>query len=369
MQSSEPFRKLIPEIIGPFQLIREIGSGGHGVVFLAERSAQFTQKVAIKVFFPELAPAGGSLSNASEPVSPVDLRHPGIIGRLDSGVTATGLRYLVMEYVEGESLDSYCDRVRLSIAQRIEVLCRVLDALEYAHRRLVIHADLKPDNIRVTSDGRPRLLDFGTSRLAIETPRNRPGYGNAKTQSEISQHTPLYASPEQRRGERLTIASDLYSMGLILRLLLADIKPVPLAISPGDGAMIAESSISTSKMLAGLDRGTAEQVARNRCTTPESLRKILRPDVDAVIERALQINPADRYETAQEMRDELKRFRLGYPLRTRPVGIVGRAYKWTLWNTLAAGLISVLLLAACLGCVLFTVEPIILSSQISLKRN
>lgn len=349
MELSDPFRKLIPEIIGPFRLVREIGAGAHGVVFLAERSAQFSQRVAIKIFFPELNPVGGSSLELPEAVSLSELKHPGIVRLLDSGVTTSGLRYLVMEYVEGGPIDTYCDEARLSVMQRIEVLCSVLDALEYAHRRLVIHADLKPDNIRVTADGRARLLDFGTAGLVTELQSNQSDDGSLETLPENSEHTPLYASPEQRRGERLTIASDLFSMGLILRLILAGVKPGASAIPLREGAEAEDMFVPASKMLAGLDRITIGQIAQNRRVTPETLRKSLGPDIDAIIERALQINPADRYESAQEMKDELERFRLGYPLRTRPIGSVGRVYKWALRNRAAASLAAVLLLVICLS--------------------
>lgn len=349
MEASEPFRKLIPEIIEPFRLVREIGSGGNGVVFLAERREQFAQRVAIKIFFPELFPASGLSLDIAGAAPFSELKHPGIVGLLDSGITGGGLRYLVMEYVEGDPLDVHCDKNRLSISQRIEVLCSVLEALEYAHQRLVIHADLKPDNIRVTPDGRPRLLDFGTSKPVTGIVSNRLGAPDAEAPSEISEHTPLYASPEQRRGERLTIASDLYSMGLILGRLLTGAEPVPAAIFPEEGTRTAESFVSASRMLAGLDREIVGQIARNRSTTPEALRRSLGPDVDAIMERALQTDPAGRYESAQEMRNELERFRLGYPLRTRPIGRLSRVYKWALRNRLAAGFACIFLLAVCLS--------------------
>lgn len=349
MEFSEPFRQLIPEIIGPFRLVREVGAGGNGLVFLAERISQFTQKVAVKVLFPELFPDDGSALVNSEFATLYELKHPGIVGILDSGTTSGGLRYLVMEYVDGDTIETHCDERRLSIAQRIEVLCEVMDALEYAHRRLVIHGDLKPDNIRMTSSGRARLLDFGTSTLLPETPSNQLDAKGPKASPEISRHTPLFASPEQRRGERLTIASDLYSLGLILRQILTGLKPAPSPIPSEKGVDASEPRIPASRMLAALDRETCGGIARNRSNTPESLRKTLGPDLDAIIERCLQVNPADRYESSQEVRDELKRFMMGYPLRTRHVGRCRRIYKWALRNRLAAGFTGILLFAVCLS--------------------
>ncbi len=280
----------MPQTLGPFRLLRELGAGGMGRVFLAERIEGFSQQVAIKVLYPHLFPEIAEEATEREGRVLATLNHPGIVRMLDICTTESGLRALVMEYVEGVPLDAYCDRNALGVRQRVELLVQVLESVEYAHRHLVIHADLKPENILVTAEGQTRLLDFGVATAVTELGANADPAGD---------FTAIFASPEQRGGERLTVGSDLYSLGLVARKILE----------------------------------------------PQSAG-----DLAAIIGKAVEPNPADRFQSAQEMLEEFKRYLLGYPTLTRPVGLWTRAKKWVLRNRLSAavgvGLILVLILSA-----------------------
>jgi serine/threonine protein kinase len=191
-----------PGIIGPFRLVRSLGVGSTGEVYLAERIESFPQRVAIKVL-----PAGAQVaSDALEADILVALDHPYIVKLIDRGRLPGPLRYLVMEYVDGTPIDVHCERHGCSTRQRVQLLIKVLGALAHAHRHLVIHADLKPPNILVTAEGEPKLLDFGAAQW--------------RAHGRTEGWTPLFASPEQISGARLTAASDVYSVGVIARGLL-----------------------------------------------------------------------------------------------------------------------------------------------------
>ena len=192
------------DIIGPFRLVRSLGHGSTGEVFLAERMESFPQRVAIKLI-DEPGPDGGPAHEANILIA---LDHPHIVKLLDRGQLAHGPRYLVMEYVEGEPIDAYCRRHASTLRERVTLLIKLAEALSHAHRHLVIHADLKPPNILVGAGGEPTLLDFGVAQWL-----GRDGPASL---------TPAFASPEQLSGRRLTAASDVYSLGLVARALLPE---------------------------------------------------------------------------------------------------------------------------------------------------
>lgn len=202
-------------LIGPFRLVRSLGRGSTGEVFLAERIETFPQRVAIKVLAApgESRDAAGMLDH--EAAILVALDHPCIVKLIDRGVLTDGRRFIVMEYIDGEPIDAYCERHSSSTEERARLLMTVMDALAYSHRHLIIHSDLKPSNILVTPGGKPKLLDFG---IAQYQGRDGPtGY------------TPLFASPEQNAGGTLTAASDVYSLGVIAKDLLGKVRDKDLA--------------------------------------------------------------------------------------------------------------------------------------------
>lgn len=278
----------IPQAVGPFRVIRVLGQGGAGVVCLGEREEHFSQRVAIK--FLNLVPSSGDAPRLDlEEQVLTALDHPGIVRLLDKGQTSAGLRYLVMEYVEGAPLDEYCDGRRLSLASRIGLLIQVLDAIAYAHRHFVIHADIKPANILVTAEGQPRLLDFGTAAMSAQkqqTDDERP---------VPLRFTPAFASPEQRRGERIAPASDIYSL-----------------------AMVA------SVVLAGKEAHTG--------------------DLESILRKGLRPEPDKRYLSADEFAGDLRAFLECRPVSARHGSRMYQLQKWMLRHRLAAS-VSALLLA------------------------
>ncbi len=330
MESPKPNRVEIPETIGPFRIVRVLGEGGMGVVYLAERIEQFSQQVAIKILHPSLFPKAAEPSIVREGQLLAVLDHPGIVRMLDLGESAAGSRFIVMEYVDGLPLDAFCDLHHLSLRSRIEILIDVLEAVEYAHRHLVVHADLKPANILVNADGTPRLLDFGVATFLTASGAQQPITGQA-----LDQYTALYASPEQRAGERLTVASDIYSLGLIAQSVILGIPPELLPIAALQTQSPHLSANAIAKKLGSLDKQTLQEIAERRSTTVGKLSTV-HGDIESILAKALQVKPDERFQSVQEMHDEFRRYLLGYPIQTRPTGRLMGAKKWVLRNKLAA---------------------------------
>jgi eukaryotic-like serine/threonine-protein kinase len=208
--------------IGPYAVLREIGHGGMGTVYLAARADRaFHKQVALKVVRAEAGSEEVLRRFQQECEILATLDHPNFARLLDGGSTLEGLPYFVMEYVAGEPIDTYCDRHKLNVAQRLELFRSVCAAVEYAHRKGIAHRDLKPGNILVTAEGTPKLLDFGIAKILRDS-ENQTVY---LTRSGLHLMTPEYASPEQVRGERITALTDVYSLGIILYELLTGHRP------------------------------------------------------------------------------------------------------------------------------------------------
>jgi serine/threonine protein kinase len=357
MQPSAPFDSTIPnpeqpDSIGPFRVLRPLGAGGMGSVYLCERMEQFTQQVAIKVLHPHLFPAAADARLEHEGRMLAALEHPGVVRLLDLSATVDGLRYVVMDYVDGMPIDLYCDQHRLPINSRISILLDVCEAVEHAHRHFVVHSDLKPENILVTVEGKPRLLDFGVATILSGLGASQP-----HPSASEGEYTALYASPEQRSGDRLTVASDVYSLGLIAQSVLTGLQPQPLPIGVLHSNSPIAASAGASKRLRDLDHGSIERIAAARVTPPSALLAALQGDLGAILSKALHLDPKERFQSAQELHDELKRTLHGYPIQTRPAGWTVRTWKWMLRNRLAASLGCVLLLV-----VLFSILGVIRQS-------
>lgn len=210
--------------IGAYRVLRELGHGGMGTVFLAERDDEhYRQQVAIKVINPGLGDETIRRRFRNEMQILADLNHPNIARLLDGGETADGVPYLVMEYVEGSPINRYCDEHNLSTELRLRLFCTACAAVQYAHQRLVIHRDIKPGNILVTSEGLPKLVDFGIAKL-LDRERSVPD----ATATAMPFMTPEYASPEQVNGLSVTTATDVYSLGVVLYELLSGKLPYRL---------------------------------------------------------------------------------------------------------------------------------------------
>ena len=220
----DPRDALVGARIGPYRIVREIGRGGMGTVYLAERDDhEYRKQVAIKLIRGDVDSAVILARFRRERQILAELDHPNIARLLDGGTTADGISYFVMEHVEGLSIDAHCESRKLAIDDRLKLVRIVCSAVSAAHGRLVIHRDLKPDNILVTGDGAPKLLDFGIAKLLMPPP------GSIRTVTGGRLMTPEYASPEQWRGDSVTEASDIYSLGVVLYHLLTGRGPYRVA--------------------------------------------------------------------------------------------------------------------------------------------
>jgi eukaryotic-like serine/threonine-protein kinase len=308
------------ERIGAYRVVRTVGRGGMATVYLAERAdGQFEQAVALKVLDVSRDFESLSARFAQERRILAKLEHPNIARLIDSGATRSGQPYVVMEYVDGEPVDQYCDRQRLSIEQRIRLFMHVASAVQYAHGHLIVHRDIKPSNILVTTSGEPKLLDFGIAKLL--------GADDAApvTRSAVHPMTPEYASPEQVRGELLTTASDVYQLGYLLYHLLTGRSPYACDrrnvaavihaicdVEPG-----RPSALVTGPHDPGKVANRVDEVSVGRATTIERLRRRLAGDLDNILMMALSKDPARRYPSASHFRDDLRRHLEGLPVTAR----------------------------------------------------
>ncbi|HEY7510017.1 MAG TPA: serine/threonine-protein kinase, partial [Vicinamibacteria bacterium] len=354
----------VPEIpparIGPYRVVRELGRGGMGAVYLAERDEpELRRSVAIKVVRHGMDSAFVVGRFRTERQILAGLEHPGIARLYDGGATEEGLPYFVMECVDGQDLLTYSDARRLSITERLRLFLRVCEAVQYAHQNLVVHRDLKPSNVLVTAEGDPKLLDFGIAKV-LNPPAAESG---DETASVVRLMTPGYASPEQVRGERVTTASDVYSLGVILYELLSGHKPyrtgsrepaeVERAVLAHDAPSPSAAAARTEKVAARDGRGTAiitpAEVAARRQTAPGHLRRRLRGDLDTVVLKALRPDPAQRYVSAAAMADDIRRHLDGFPVRARPDGRSYRMAKFLRRHRLGASMAAVVAVALVAG--------------------
>jgi len=334
--------------VGPYRILEEIARGGMGIVYRAERAdGAFERQVAIKVMRPELAGAalGGRFAEERRILAAVD--HPGIARLLDGGATPDGRLYLVLELVEGRLLDRWA--AEQPLGERLRLFVEVCDAVEHAHRRLVLHRDLKPANILVTAAGQPRLLDFGIARL-LGAPQE-PG---ALTRLGLRPLTPEYASPEQLRGEPLTTASDVYSLGVVLFELLTGRRPLELdpGTSPEERARRIESGPGARPSAALRRTGAAPAFPARR----------LEGDLDAIVGRALAADPDRRYPSAAALAADLERHRAGRPVEARPPALAERAALFVRRHR-AAVAASALLAAVLAGATLFSLRQARLAAR------
>jgi eukaryotic-like serine/threonine-protein kinase len=329
----------LPTSVGPFRIVAALGGGGMGEVYLGERVELFSQRVAIKVLHPARSVDNESVSAMREAAILVSLDHSNIVRLLDRGVSDGGLLYIVMEYVEGAAIDAFCDERRLSVRDRILLLMQVMDAMSYAHRHLVVHSDLKPANILVTSAGEVKLLDFGVATL-LKNAKERPAEGVAS-----ASFTPLFASPEQRDGGRITVASDVYSLGVVAHLLLTGLSPVQVQHSS------LQVRRSASQLVRELDSGTLRKAASGRFTTPNAFVAELTGDLEAVLMKAIQPEPEDRYPSVDAFRADLKCYLDGRLVAARAENRADRMNKWVRRHRLAAAMSLLFLCAVVLSSV------------------
>ena len=294
--------------IGPYRIVRELGRGGMGTVFLGERAdAQFEMRVAIKLIKRGMASDAVLQRFRHERQILAGLEHPNIARLLDGGTSAEGLPYFVMEYVDGLPVDDYCRTHHLSIDERLQIFGHICAAVIYAHQHLVVHRDIKPSNILVTADGVPKLLDFGIAKL-VETADEAASVVTAFGSQAM---TPQYASPEQLRGERVTTVSDVYALGVLLFELLTGERPYDVKGASADGAReIVARAEATKASAAAARRGDGALAAR------------LRGDLDAIVLTAMRLDPAERYGSVALLAEDIRRHTTARP-------VIARGDSWT----------------------------------------
>lgn len=322
--------------IGPYRIVREIGRGGMGAVYLAARADEVFEKlVAIKIIRRGLDTDEVIQRFHSERKILATLDHPNITRLLDGGTTEDGLPYFVMEYIEGETIDQYCDARRLNVTERLKLFQGVCAAVRYAHQNLVIHRDLKPGNVIVTKEGIPRLLDFGIAKLLLE------GASPQATVTRTRPLTPEYASPEQVRGEPITTASDVYSLGVLLYRLLTGRRPYrsPLSSTTEIEAEICHqvpekpslAVVRADSLAPGEAAETGATPHSGRPTLegrPNKLRRRLTGDLDNIILMALRKEPQRRYASVEQLSLDITRHLENLPVMARPDSAGYRAAKF-----------------------------------------
>lgn len=304
------------QMIGPYRVERLLGSGGMGMVYLAERAdQQFDQQVAIKLGRHRLVDPETVLRLRNERQILADLDHPNIARLFDGGTTDDGVPYLVMEHIDGIRIDEYCDTHRLSINERLQLFQTICSAVHYAHQNLIIHRDIKASNILVASDGNPKLLDFGIAKLIDSAGEASDGL----TREGAVIMTPANATPEQILGKAVTTATDVYALGLLLHGMLSGFRPYQTEdLSPSEFANVIcnqditrpslrlkQESLLTRRAKASDIVQTAEQIARDRSTTANRLQRQLRGDLDTIILNALRKEPERRYRSVSAFADDI----------------------------------------------------------------
>lgn len=332
--------------IGPWRIVEKVGRGGMASVYLAERAdGEWRQQVALKLLHKGLDTEHVLRRFRKERQILSSLDHPGVARFLGGGSTEAGLPYLVMEYVDGIPLPEYCDREGLGLDERLRLFCEVGRVVHAAHRQLVVHRDVKPSNVLIDGQGRVRLLDFGIAKLLLPE-------GHALTQVEHRAVTPAYASPEQVGEGRITTASDVYQMGMLLCEVLVGRRPYEVrSVTPaGVVRAIMESVPALPSSLV-----TPEAAARLGLG-PVQLTRQLKGDLDSIILQALEKVPEDRYESAASMVEDIQRFLRKEPVSAR-AGTTGyRAMKFIGRHRVGVAMAAVMAAILTLSATLFAVQ-------------
>ncbi len=299
--------------VGAYQIVEEIGHGGMGEVYRAFRAdGHYSKEVAVKMVRGGADSASVQERFRNERQILASLDHPNIARLLDGGTTDDGVPYLVMELVEGMRIDTYCEKHRLTIPERLQLFRQVCSAVQYAHQHLVIHRDLKPSNILVTEDGVPKLLDFGIAKLLDEAAAG----GGEFTLTGFQLLTPQYASPEQVRGESITTASDVYSLGVVLYELLTGHSPYQghCADPPGTARAVCEVTPPrpSTAVLAAASGAGADHLG-----LPEKRAKQLQGDLDNIVLMALRKEPQRRYLSVEQLAEDIRRNLENLPVAAR----------------------------------------------------
>jgi serine/threonine-protein kinase len=335
--------------LGPWRLVRELGRGGMGVVYLAERDDhEFQQRVAIKRLHRGLETAEILARFQTERQILARLSHPSIAHLFDGGTDGDGRPYFVMELVEGRPIDEYCgeycEAEGLPVRARLELFLEVLGAVREAHQNLIVHRDLKPSNVLVTAEGRPKLLDFGVAKILDPLAQEIPGNVDATSPGSVRPMTLAYASPEQVQGRPVTTGTDVYALGVLLYRLLTGRHPYPV-----EGKTVQE-----------VERLILEhRPERPSLVAPRNLARELRGDLDTIVLAALAKDPAERYGSVERLAEDLSLHLQGRPITFRPTPLRIRALKFARrhrWGVASAALIAVLGLSLAVSLVVLSVS-------------
>jgi len=322
-----PASRRIGERIGPYRLVELIGSGGMGEVYKAMRDDdQYRAEVAIKLMRIDMHSSLVAERFRTERQILATLDHRNVARLLDGG-TENGTPYVVMELVAGQPIDSYCDEHRLTVRERIALFLQVCSAVSYAHQRLIVHRDLKPNNILVTADGSVKLLDFGIAKILDANPLAESG---TLTEASVRLMTPAYSSPEQFRGAPVTTATDVYSLGLVLYELLSgrrafqatgrsqnDVAAAILQFDPGKPSSHIRTKQTRPTSQPDHNTLTVAAISKLRSDTPQKLRRLLSGDLDAIVMKAIRKEQKERYESADQLAEDLRRHLRSEPITAR----------------------------------------------------
>ncbi len=343
---------LAGQTIGAFEVVSQIGQGGMGSVWLARRNdGRFERHVALKFLNIALLGKEGEDRFKREGKILALLAHRHIAELIDAGVSTTGQPYLVLEYVDGDQIDRYCDQRQLHLHTRIRLFLQVLDAVAAAHANLIVHRDLKPSNVLVRKDGDVKLLDFGIAKL-IEAENN----GERQTAFTVggTALTPEYAAPEQLKGEAISVCTDVYALGVLLYLLLTGRHP------SGEGqnspAELVKAIVefeplrpSDAVAVAGSDPSDGRARALLRSATVEKLSRVLRGDLDTILTKALKKDPRERYASVGAFADDLRRYLNCEPIKARPDTLLYRAGKFARRHLTALSIVLLVLMGVTAG--------------------
>lgn len=326
--------------VGPYRLQWMIGEGGMGQVWLAERAdGLFERRVALKLLHPGLAGAGLRARFDRERQILASLGHEHVARMFDAGIAADGQPYIALEYIEGQSITSYASSHKLTVVQKLQLFLQVCSAVSHAHAGLVVHRDLKPSNILVTPAGEVRLLDFGIAKLLDAPGRDTSSDG---TQTGARAFTLYYAAPEQIRGDTITTATDVYSLGVILYELLAGCRPYRVD---------RDTDAAWEEAIVGAEPAKPSVVAHERADlvtrSERRLARVLAGDLDTIVLKSLQKHPDDRYRSVEALASDIKRHLAGLPIEAHAKGFGYRFGKYMRRH--AVSLVAMLALIAVLG--------------------